>query len=202
MDWDIQRGGWKDVSPIGRQVERFILENPQYFLYFRRFPQIQCPEHWDVASGAPKFLGTDCPKCWGFGLKTEAQLVPGRISFGPGNVGAENSTKSVPGYVEYFTAVLHLPRAIKPELDDVVCSCEWNKPTQLVGKKPLARVLKLNSVYQIKTINDYFERELSFYSCGLEIYDVHKKTLDQQLSKLVDTPIIEVTKSWPQNFYW
>jgi hypothetical protein len=203
MDWNFQRGAWKDSKPIGKQAENFIMENTQWVLYFRRDYNFKCPNHWDLAAGSPRFLGVECDTCWGFGIKTTPQIVPSRLSFGPGGVShRETDTKGEGGYAEYFTTIAHFPRVVKPQNEDVVCVCEWNKHSQKLGGYPRPRVLKLTACYQIKTINDYFERELAYYSCGLEIYDIQMKALSDSIKNLVNLPIVQPTQSWPQNSFW
>jgi len=203
MDWDLTRGSWKDSKPIGKQAEDFILENSQYVLYFRKDSTFHCPDHWDLASNSPRFLDIDCQQCYGFGVKTIAQIVPARLSYGPGSVSHRKTDQTTePGYMEYFTTIAHFPRAIKPVLEDVVCVCEWNKHSQQLNKAARPKILSITSAYQIKTTNDYFERELAYYSCGLEIYDIQLAAINKNLQILTNLTVVDPKFSWPQNSFW
>jgi hypothetical protein len=54
----------------------------------------------------------------------------------------------------------------------------------------------------IKQINDRFERELAFFSCGLEAGDHLQDKINLLMPYLTDVPVIQTEDSWKQKSYW
>lgn len=201
--WQITRGGGRDNNPLGWDAEQFILENCQYLLYLRKDDRFFCRDHWDWATASVKQVTSYCPVCLGFGYKTDAQVVPARISLGLVDISARVGNQRLsPGQVEYFTSWAHFPRKIKPRLEDIVIVGEWDRPAQELGNYPRARCLRASSIYMIKQINDRFERELAFFSCGLEAGDHLQDKINLLMPYLTDVPVIQTEDSWKQKSYW
>jgi hypothetical protein len=201
-EWNVGRGSWKDGMPLGASAEDFLLENAQWVIYFRKDHRFPCPTCYDMSTQSRISVGYDCETCFGFGKKVDPILVPARISFGPPKVTSrEADIRQNPGYIEFFSAEIDFPRAVKPKLEDLVLVCEWSKPTQQLGK-PRARPLSITSIYVIKQVNDYFERELSWYGCGAEAYDLEMHLLEEQLPRLVNLPILDVTSNFQARKFW
>lgn len=201
--WQMGPGSWKDNYPIGRDAEQFILENCQFLLYLRMDRRFKCPEHWDESSSSVKNIHQYCDVCKGFGFKTSAACVPSRVTYDAAHVSnRETELRLPPGYMEYFNAVVHFPRKIRPASEDVIAICEWSMPTQRLHSVPTARILKATSVMAIKQINDRFERELAFYSCGVELMPHLQSKLDLLVPHLTQVPVTHVQDTWKQNSFW
>lgn len=189
--WKLNQTNWKDSSPLGQHVEEFILENPQWVLYLRREPRFVCPDHWDVVTVNRKLGTPPCALCWGLGVRVYPIIVPSRIQLGMTNMGATEGDLLVnPGYIDRFYTAIDFPRAVKPKLEDLILTCEWDKPTQQLGQYPRARILRFNSIYQIKQVNDHFERELSWYSCGVRDFEVERQVLDNMIPSISSIRIL------------
>lgn len=191
--WDMLPGSWKDNIPLGKSTQDFILENCQWVLYMRRDTRFTCPLHRDPSTLTAELLEAPCRVCYGYGVRTEPQIVPCRISLGQPHVShRETERRDLPGWLEYYNAAADFPRGIMPQLEDHVLICEWDKPTQELGRYPRARVLRINSVYVIKQVNDHFERELSHYSVGLEAQDHELARLEMHLPVLRNVSIVNL----------
>ncbi len=201
--WGFQSGDRKDSIPLGKDAERFLMENPQWVLYFRKDRRFVCRSCWDSASQSPGADRLYCADCFGFGWKTTPMIVPSRVQLGPAQ-GAfmEGDIRYAPGYVEQYMAVVDFPRCVAPQLEDVVCVCEWSKPTQKLGQYPRARVLSIQSIYEIKQINDHFERELGWYNCAMKAYSIDKHHVERWLGVLVDVDILSKDKLWTNTPFW
>lgn len=207
--WGMSPGSWKDQHPIGWDAEQFIMDNPQWVLYLRRDRRFVCPEHKSAAAGSPVHLEEPCTRCFGTGVKIDAQIVPCRLTFKEPNVShRETEFRTAGGWLEYYTAAADFPRSIMPQNEDFVLVCEWDKPTQRLGEYPRARVMKIQNVYVIKQVNDYFERELSHVGCGLEAQVQDLLELQRHVPFLQDVQIINPRKPgrgqsrWSRESYW
>lgn len=179
------------------------MDNCQWVLYVRRDPRFHCPLHWNPASASPTHLEGLCTTCYGFGVKIDLQVVPCRITLDKPVVShRENDTRTSAGWMQYFRAAADFPRAVMPREEDLIVVCEWNRSSQTLGDYPRARVIRMNTVYCIKQINDYFERELSHFGCGLEMQQQDMERLARHLPVLINVPVLDVEQDWSQRSYW
>lgn len=203
-DWNLGKGEWRDSNPMGKRVQEFILENCEFVIYLRKDHKFKCPIHWSGPSDSPNLVDIDC-WCWGFGEKISATIVPARLSRGRNaEVGfMDGSVKDIPGYLPTFTDVIHFPRPVAPQVNDVILCCEWNVKAQYIDRVPKPRPVAIHSIYMIKQINPYFQRELGWFSCGSESFEIEQDHIDQLISdKLINLSVMDVVSEWQQNSYW
>lgn len=204
-EWDLVPEQWRDSDPMGRKIENFIYENNQYLVYIRKDQRFPCQDHYKQSNETAIFPTVSCDYCWGFGVKTTAAIVPARLSLGrTANIGPNDGfVRGVPGYLTDYTTVAHFPRAVAPNQKDLVLVCGWNKPTQHIATPPYGRPLKIFSIYMIQQVQDYFMRELSWYSCGLKTLDAIGDHIDNLIiPRLSNLDVLETHTSWKQNSYW
>lgn len=203
--WQLTRGGGRvDNWPLGWDAENFILDNCQYVVYIRKDPRFFCTQHWDQATQSPRITQAHCPVCWGFGHKVTVSIVPSRISLGEAKVSPKvTDLRTEIGFVEYYESSVFFPRAVRPALEDLVLICEWNCRAQDIGKVPHPRVINVSTIYEIKQINDRFERELSWFSCGVEGAEVHRLKFDLGLPYMTNLWVLDTLTSWSeQTNFW
>lgn len=201
--WQLSRGSWKDNNPLGWDAENFILDNCQYVVYVRKDPRFACVRHWDEATQSPKVLEEHCPTCWGFGRKVDFSLVPARITLGPAKVSPKiTDLRTDAGLVEYYESAVHFPRKVCPRNEDLVLVCEFDTPAQELHYAKRPRVVRVATIYLIKQINDRFERELAFYSCGVEGAEVERSRIERGLPYLRNLEVLETLDTWTQSNYW
>jgi len=209
-EWGMGKGAWKDSMPLGLDTQEFILQNPQWVLYMRRDTRFVCPHHRDPATLSAKLLDAPCTICFGTGVKVDPMIVPCRISLGqPRITHRETELRTMPGWLEYYVAAADFPRAVMPQNEDQILVCEWDKPSQVLGEYPRARVIRIANIYCIKQVNDYFERELSHYSVGLEAQNHDLGRLAMHLPVLRNVPIMNLDRNplsdngqWRAQNYW
>lgn len=201
--WGLTPGAWKDNIPLGYDAERFIMENCEYVIYLRKHEMFKCVDHWKAQSENPVVFDKYCPVCKGFGLKTDIEIIPSRISIGGVRITPNRSVSlDELGYVEYNTAIGHFPRAVTPAAGDYVLQCEWNRATPLLGTQPPARPLKVVQVHTIKSVATRFEREVSWISCGLEREDILIDQMSLIIANIKDVKSLDVEGTWRQYTYW
>lgn len=201
--WGIERGSWKDSIPLGASAEDFIFENPEWVLYLRKDPRFQCPEHYSQASEGPAFVDRPCSFCMGFGVRTVPQVIPCRISRGSGGMGVnEGHRRATPGYYEQYSLMADLPRFVCPEMGDLLCVVEWDRPTQKIGRQPAARILSVSSIFMIKQLNDHFERELGWFACGLAGVGQMEDNIRRHIPMMVDIPVLKGDSRWGRDRFW
>lgn len=206
-EFNIDYGHWRDSKPHGHRVQDFIMTYPEWAIYLRRDMRFKCPNHWDQASESPKSFNTpesvSC-QCWGFGVLVSGSIVPSKVSRGrnaelgssPGEI------KDMPGYLDYFRDVIHFPRQVLPQINDLVIFCEWNTKTQKIDKfPPTARPIRVHSVYIIRQVNSYFHRELSHLSCGVESHNIQADLINSLIStRFANLPVLNPDTTWTP--YW
>lgn len=204
-EWDLTKEDWRDSRPLGRKIQNFIEENPQYVIYLRKDPRFPCSRHYNQATETPTFSDYSCTECWGFGVKMSGIIVPSRISMG---ANADISPKDGyirggPGYLTDYTVAVHFPRAVCPKQKDLILVCEWNKPSQKIIQAPYGRPIRIASIYMIQQIQDHFMRELAWFSCGVKSLDIIADHVDSLLiPRLSNLDVLDVETTWKQDSYW
>jgi len=199
--WSLAAGGWKANSQaIGTHVEKFIGEIPQWAIYVRRDLRFDCPTHKLPSTEGTTFFREHCPFCWGTGFKTSFQLVPCKVSLGKGALGREGTVMDVPGLLARFSVTVDFPRTVYPKFDDFIITAEWNLPVSELPKATKPKPLRINNIYMLKQINDHFEREISWFNCGCEVYEIDKAKVEAELPYLQDIEVLNT--AWQQNSYW
>ncbi len=203
-EWGLDKGEFRDSDPYGKRVQKYIMENCEWIIYLRKDHRFKCPTHWSLSSESPSTFDPTCD-CWGFGEKITATIVPSRITRGRS---AEvdfmgGSVHDIPGYMPNYKDVIHFPRAVAPQANDIILCCEWNIKAQYLNRVPRPRPVGIHSIYMIKQINSHFQRELALFSCGMEAFEIdldHMKALIPE--KLTNLSVLDVDTSWQQNSYW
>ena len=203
-EWGLRSEDWKDDNPIGQDATAFILENPEWLLYLRKDHRFYCPKHWDVKTKGPIALrpNEECKICYGFGIKIDPMLIPCRVTRSPIKASSkEGDIRLEPGYNEFFHWQIDTPREVKPNLEDIVGFCEFHTPTNRIGELPYIDVKSIQNTFLVKQINPNYERQLSWFSVSLEIFD-----LKQGLVKMI-TPMFKGIKvmnfdSLKKGNYW
>lgn len=201
-DWGVKKGNWKDSSPIGSHARDFIDENCQFSLYLRRDARFKCPDHFSAEGQSSLAVNKVDAFCWGTGVKIIPQIVPCRFDFGGTSISPrESDIRQDPGFIQYFKAVVFFPRIVKPQLEDLICIVEWDKPTQSISNSTKPRILNITDVFLIKQINNHFERELSFFGCGLEEYGINSDRFSKAVNLVSNIKVLESGGEW-QKSYW
>lgn len=201
--WKMGTSTWKDDSPLGRSAEEFILENPQYVLYARKDPRFPCPIHYDPTAKDVAVRDPSCTRCRGFGVKVTFQLLPGRLSYGAKALGqTEGDLRLAAGLNNRGFIQASFPRGVSPARDDFVIRCEWDTKAQELGGPKRARVLRIEDVYVIRDLSTFFEREVSWHGCGLEIMDLANNLLTRLIPYLSDIEFLPASLFWSQAKYW
>jgi len=201
-DWGIQPNTVTDTNPFGREIQNFMFSMPQYAVYFRKDPRFMCPKHYSESDEAPIDYNEFCPQCWGLGLLTKPQLVACKLALGEAQLSIrETDSRLEPGYAEYNTAQVYFPRNVRPKLEDFLVFCEWNKPSQLIPSYPIARPTKITNIYLIKVVNNDYEREMGFVTCGLEKSNYTLDRFNKSLPHLTSLQLIQ-PEVWPCNQTW
>jgi len=205
-DWGISKGDWRDSNPYGKRIHENIMTYPEWGIYLRRDLRFRCPLHWnDEAESLKSFGNVDC-WCWGLGVGVSGTIVPCKISRGR-NAEINPSLgeiKMEPGYLDFFRDVVHFPRGVLPQINDIILYCEWNTKAQKIDKfPPKARPIRIHSIYIIKQINSYFQRELSHLSCGIESLNIQGDLMNSLiLNKLTNLSVWDSEETWNQVSYW
>lgn len=200
--WDDGEMSYRENSPLGEKVQDFILENCEYVLYLRKDKRFHCPAHWDQATLTAKHTTQYCPTCLGLGNLTIPQIIPARISHFDAQVTTRSSdNRYMPGYMENINSVLHVPRAVYPELEDIFLTGEWDKPAQKLGQKPVGKLLRIADIYIIRRTREWFEREVSSFSCGVERIESLRTVLEHQIPQIQNASILEVNP-WKRQSFW
>lgn len=206
-EWDISLGEWRDSNPYGKRIHDNIITYPEWCIYLRKDPRFKCPDHWGEEELSFKSFGlVDC-WCWGLGVAVTGSIVPCKVTRGRnaeiGGIGGE--LKDQPGFLDFFQDVIHFPRGVYPQINDIVLYCEWNTKAQKVNKfPPRARPIRIHSIYVIRQINSYFLRELSHLSCGVESHEIQMDIVNSMIeNKFTNLPIMNVDDAWKENEgYW
>ena len=205
MDWSLDKGTWRDNSPIGKRIQDFIMKYPEWLILLRRDERFPCIEHHDFATKSRSSFSGTCDFCLGFGVKVLPQIVPCRVSRGRF---AEISSKdealvSEPGMVPNFTDVAHFPRIVLPQINDILISAEWDKKTTDLFKVPYARPVRFNSIWTIRNQEHHTQREVSWISCGLKSYEINDFQLAEIIpSHLRNLKVIDLKGSWDSETFW
>jgi hypothetical protein len=142
----------------------------------------------------------------GLGVAVSAFIVPCRVSRGRTAEIApiDGQVRDAPGMIDLNQDVVHFPRSVLPQANDIVLQCEWNTQSQKIHKfPPRARPIRIHSIYVIRLINSHFQRELSHFSCGVESLNIQTDLLNSLLlTKLTNLTVIDVDKTWQQISYW
>lgn len=199
-EWEISRASWRDNCPHGAQIQDFIAQFPEWMVYVRKDPRFKCSLHYHPASESHTGFTTAC-SCMGFGTKVSLNLVPIHISRGRmAEISAiDGSTREFPGYLMNNQDVAHIPRAVYPQPNDFLIGCEWDKPTQSLDTNR-GRVTRIHSIYMIKQINAQFQREVAFYSCGIDSLDFDLGKFQELIPLFSNLEILDL--SWKQDNYW
>lgn len=137
------------------------------------------------------------------GVKTDFSIVPGRIDFGAATIGPmEGDVRMSTGYNNRGYVSINFPRGVSPALRDLVCMCEWDKATPYVGKEPKARIIRIWNTFVIRDLNPHFEREVAFFQCGAEQYQIQDSLLGELVPRLSAVTILPDSKLWTENKYW
>lgn len=205
-DWNIGYGEWRDSEPFGHKIHNYIMKYPEWSIYIRKDHKFKCEEHFDLATDtALSFGNIDC-WCWGLGVAVSAMIVPCRVSRGrSAEIGSlDGEVRDMPGYLDFNQDIMHFPRAVLPQVNDVVLQCEWNVlPQKAASFLPRPRPIRIHSIYIIRLINTHFQREISHFSCGVETLNVQYDYYDSLiLDKLSHLPVMNVEDSWNRIDYW
>ncbi len=205
-EWDINLGDWRDSKSYGSKIQDFIEEYPEWVVYLRRDTRFKCPLHFDEATETYKsFSYTDC-FCMGLGVAVSGSIVPCKISRGRNaeiRTLQNDESREVPGYIDYTQDVIHLPRAVYPKAGDIVMTCEWTSHPQRISSFPKGRPIRVHSIYVIKQVNSYFQREVGYYSCGSDSLQIQYDLLDSSLlTRLGNLPFLNVQETWKNSQYW
>ena len=205
-EWQITKGDWRNSNPLGKKINDFILQDPEWAIYLRKEHRFPCPQHYDHSTETAKtFELVDCT-CMGFGVKTIAQIIPCKISRGKNaEVDPQGGiARDLPGYLAMFSDVVHFPKGAYPRNQDIVMTAEWDVPiSKIKAHAPSPRPVRIGSIYIIKIINAYYQRELSHFSCGMENLEIESDMADNLIPKmLTNLPVMEVDTVWQQNSYW
>mgnify|MGYP003345227932 CR=1 FL=1 len=204
-EWNLKPGSWKDSgSSLKQKFENFVMENPEWVVYVRKDPRFKCPYHWDEATRSPLFGDPTCAYCGGFGMKATFEIIPCRIERDRGTMGPMDGEKrSFPGYIEQDGIVCDMPRWVSPALEDLVFVCEWPVHPQRIAELPHVHPLSIQDVYLVKKTNPYFEREIVWTNCGLELYPIDSLKMRQILER-TDQILVRNgrDKQWQQESYW
>ena len=205
-DWDLDKGEWRDSKPYGSKIHDYLMMYPEWSIYLRKDYRFKCTDHYDQETESFKSFGTvDCA-CMGLGVAVSAFIVPVRNSRGRwAEIGAvDGEVRDMPGYMDLNQDVMHFPRAVLPQVNDIVLQCEWNTGAQKITKfPPRSRPIRIHSIYIIRLINSHFQRELSHFSCGVETIQLHADQMNSLiLNKLTNLPVVDVEQTWQQISYW
>lgn len=203
-EWDLRPGDWRDSNPLGYGLQGFMEDWVEYVLYLRLDSRFKCPEHFSQATESRITLDVSCD-CWGLGIKPLAQIAPARLSRGGSEMGSKRGDKIIePGSMDFSTDVAHFSRAVAPKIRDYVLICEWNKRHQDIPKFPVARPTRITSIYLIKEINPHHQRELGWFSCGLDLVEFDRNLLNQIIkTKLSGLSVIDTAATWNSvKDYW
>lgn len=205
-EWGLDNGEWRDSNPHGKKVHDFIMTYPEWAIYIRRDPRFKCPDHWDESAESFHSFGDTSCWCWGLGVAVTGTIIPTKFSRGrTAEINPlDGEVKNIPGFVDITQDVIHMPRGIYPQVNDIVLCCEWNTRAQKVNlTPPKARPIRIHSIYVIRQINSYFQRELSHLSCGCETYHIQEQLANNLiLNKLINLPVMDVEQTWQQISYW
>jgi len=201
-EWNLGGTSWKDSNPFGLQAENFIWDNPNWAIYFRKDQRFKCPGHYSISKQSSFTFNEYCPKCLGFGIYTTAMIIPVRVNLGQAKLSVRSSDmRLLPGFMEHYVTTLDFPRNAKPQLEDVVLFCDWNKNYQDVPRPPVGRPLNVTSIYLVKSLNDHIERELGWFDTGVEGFDYNEDWANTYIPHLVNLPVLQ-KEVWPQEIYW
>jgi hypothetical protein len=205
-EWGLEKGEWRDSNPFGTKVQNYIMTYPEWSIYLRRDTRFKCENHFDQATETPKSFGeTDC-WCWGLGTAVSGSIVPCRVSRGRNAeiTPLDGEVREAPGYIDYNQDVVHFPRAVLPQVNDLILQCEWTTSSQkITAPHPRSRPVRIHSIYIIRLINAHFQRELSHFSCGVETLNIEAGIMNSLIpEKLVNLPVLDVEQTWQQISYW
>ena len=203
-DWpNYKPGDWRDSIPYGEKIKEHILTYPQWAIYVRRDERFKCPLHYsEEAESFESFGQVDC-FCWGLGVKLSTSLIPTKLSLGTGEINPKKvEIKHALGFLDFWNDVVYTPREVSPQINDIIIYCEWNTSSQYVNRwPPIARPIRLSSIYVIKQINSHFQREISFCECGVEGYNIQNDMMNRLLpEKLTNLKVFDVNFDIPT--YW
>ena len=201
-DWNIFHTSWKDSNDIGEHAKKMIDEMPTWLIYLRKNYDMVCPEHYDWATRSPLIFDEYCPNCLGLGYITEAVIIPARFDWtlNKRNI-KESDNKLSPGHTEYTHAAVTFSRIISPQMEDIILLPEYNGNHAEVPYNRLIRPVGISAVYSIKAKAHYFERDLGFTHCGIEVVSYKKEWAKNLIENFKLLPILKDDKIWDRS-YW
>lgn len=205
-EWNLGHGEWRDSNPYGRKIQDFVEEYSEWVIYLRKDNRFKCPEHFDEATETSKSFGSiDC-WCMGLGMSVSGAIVPCKISRGRNaeiRTLQNDENRDVPGYIDYTQDVIHFPRAVYPNTNDIVLLPEWTTHPQKITSFPKGRPVRIHSIYIIKQINTYYQREVGYFSCGSDSLQIQADLINSLvIPKLSNLPILNIENTWKQISYW
>lgn len=192
-EWGLREGDYKNDFNIGDSITNFILENAEWVLYLRKDHRFFCPKHWDEKTKNPIDLkpGEECKVCYGFGIKIDPIIVPSRITRSPIKASTrEGDIRLEPGYIEYFHWQIDFPKEVKPNLEDLISICEFDTPTQQIGNVPYVTIKSIKNTFLVKQINPNYERQISWFSTSLEIFDFKSNLVNTLVPMFISVPVM------------
>jgi hypothetical protein len=201
-EWGIFKTHWKDSNQIGERSKRFLDEHATWVIYLRRNLDIVCPEHFDSASNSTLSFDSWCPTCLGLGYVSTATIVPGRFDWTLNKRNIKDSDNKLPaGQTSYNHAALTFSRIVRPKLEDIIIIPEYSGVHSQVPHDRRIRPIGVTSLYAIKTTAPYFERDLDFIHCGLEIMTFKREWAEDLINNFKILPILKEDKLWDRS-YW
>ena len=201
-DWGLFKTNWKDSNSIGEQAKRFLDETPSWVIYLRRDLDTVCPEHFDSATNSPLAFDSYCPKCLGLGYLSTATIVPGRMDWTLNKRNVKDSDNKLnPGQAAYNHAAITFSRIIVPQIEDIIIIPEYNGSHAQVPHDRRIRPTGVTALYAIKTTAHYYERELTYTHCGLEVMSFKKHWANDLINNFKILPVLKEDKLWDRS-YW
>ena len=190
--WGVNQS--EGVAPaIADTINDFILSNPEWIIYLRKDQRFRCIKHWDFKTGTLVDLkpGEICTDCYGFGYKITPMVVPCRFTRSPAkSTGRTGDMRLEGGYTQYYHQQIDFPKEIKPELEDIVLTCEFKAQSTAIGDLNYCGVLRVINGFLIKQVNANYEREISWFSCGVEVFNSRQTTLSNLPKVLTSVPVL------------
>ena len=98
--------------------------------------------------------GEICTDCYGFGYKITPMVVPCRFTRSPAkSTGRTGDMRLEGGYTQYYHQQIDFPKEIKPELEDIVLTCEFKAQSTAIGDLNYCGVLRVINGFLIKQVN-------------------------------------------------
>jgi hypothetical protein len=190
---------------MGKRLEDFLMRNAEWVVLGRFDKRFLCPSHYSYTSHSKTDWAPDCSLCHGFGVKTTFEIVPCRIERDRGMIGpADGDTRLTPGYVGQDQIICDFPREVRPQIEDLVLTCEWPVHPQQLSVLPKKRPLRIVDAYFIKQINYHHERELVIINTSLDLYTIEDTRLQDLIQIGFDDLLIRKADGteWQTGSYW